>query len=126
MQLSSLLLGALPSMALAGTAYTAPAALAAVAKDNSNDCVLPVSYHVLHFMGGKNASASDLDKYHFKYRNTNTNLTTSCSWDTTSTSTTPEGLTPRFACADSNVKFIWQGDQNRLTVIERVCPNTRG
>ncbi|UNI15149.1 hypothetical protein JDV02_001712 [Purpureocillium takamizusanense] len=127
MQLASVFLAALvPSVALAATAYTPPASLAAAAKDPGNDCSLPVSYHVLNFVGKKNSSATDLSSYSFKYRNTNSNLTTECAWDTTSKSTTPDSLTPRFACADRNVKFIWQGEQKRLTLIERVCPNTRG
>ncbi|KAJ6445637.1 PRO41 protein [Purpureocillium lavendulum] len=125
MQLSSLLLAVLPSVAMAATAYDAPAALKAVAKDPTNECKLPVSFHVINFAGKKNES-SDLSEYHFKYRNTNTNLTTTCNWDTESKSTTPNGLTPRFACADSNVKFIWEGTKKRLTLVERVCPNTRG
>jgi hypothetical protein len=55
-----------------------------------------------------------------------TSITTICSFNSSSVSTTPPGLTPRYACAHGDVKFIWGDAQKQLTMVERICPTAKG
>lgn len=124
--LPGLLLALLPSSAAAlNLAYNPPAALLAKA-EASEDCNLPRSYTIQDFVGRSNNTGQTLAAYNFTFTDTTTQVTTLCHYNASSTSTTPPGLTPRFACEDSEIKFIWEDDDKDLWMIERVCPGPDG
>jgi hypothetical protein len=119
------LLALLPSAAALKLAYSPPAALLAKAEANE-DCNLPRSYTIQDFIGRSNNTGETLAAYNFTFTDTTTQVTTLCHYNASSTSTTPPGLTPRFACEDSEIKFIWEDDDKDLWMIERVCPGPDG
>ncbi|OAA65014.1 hypothetical protein ISF_04424 [Cordyceps fumosorosea ARSEF 2679] len=92
-------------------------------------CALPSNYTIRDFVGQTNGTNADADASSptyiaFAYADAATQVQTRCQFNATSKSTTPEGLTPRFACENRDVKFIWQPGQ--LTMVERACPNPQG
>lgn len=126
--LPTLLLALLPSTAalnLANLAYTPPAGLLAKAEADA-DCNLPRSYTIQDFVGTSNNTGETLAAYNFTFTDTTTEVTTLCHYNSSSTSTTPPGLTPRFPCEHGEIKFIWEGDDQDLWMIERVCPGPDG
>lgn len=131
------LLATLPcaiAAAISKPVYIFPAALRAKASDASNGCVLPKSYQIKSFTAKSNSSISAaspgvLSSYDFTFADPDTQVTTVCHFNSTSASTTPAGLTPRYACENHDVKFIFRdGDspEKVMTMIQRVCPKTDG
>lgn len=123
--LPSLLLALLPSAAAVKLAYTPPPALLAKAEAEV-DCNLPGTYRVQDFVGRSNDTGQTLAAYNFTFIDTVTQVTTLCHYNSSSSSTTPPGLTPRYACDDGEVKFIWEDGKKVLWMIERVCPGSDG
>lgn len=121
-----LLLALLPSAVAAATlAYTPPPALLAKVEAEA-DCALPKSYTIQDFVGRSNNTGQTLAAYNFTFVDTTTKVTTLCHYNSSSTSTTPPGLTPRFACEHGEIKFIWEDGDKDLWMIERVCPGPDG
>lgn len=122
-------LAALPSaMASMSTlAYRPPPELLAQSRTDSA-CNFPPDFHIQNFAAKSNETgpAANLSAYNFTFVDKTTKITTNCSFNSSSVSTTPTGLTPRFACDDTDVKFIWQNAQRQLTVVERICPTAKG
>ncbi|KOS21190.1 hypothetical protein ESCO_004226 [Escovopsis weberi] len=114
------------AMSFAGLAYRPTYDMVAMAE--ANNCTFPAHFRIHDFIGttsaagGANASAP-LDAFNFKFEDDKTGARTFCQWNASSVSSTPAGLTPRFSCEDSNVKFIWEDGQRELTGIERICPD---
>ncbi|KAB5580734.1 hypothetical protein GE09DRAFT_449541 [Coniochaeta sp. 2T2.1] len=90
-------------------------------------CSNPARFEVQNFTiwtpaAGNNASTV-ID---FGYLDKGTNLQTTCHFNATSRNTMPKGYTPRFACENSIVEFIWQNETQKLTMIEAACPDDTG
>lgn len=126
------LLATLPSAmaTMSALSYSAPPELLAQAQSQSN-CNLPPGFQIKDFTAKSNETgpAASLTAYNFTFVDQTTSVTTNCQFNSSSVSTTPPGLTPRFACDKSGVsgvKFIWDNTRRQLTMVERICPNTRG
>jgi hypothetical protein len=88
-------------------------------------CTYPEEFEILNFTSwtpapGSNAS-STID---FGYVDKSTNLQTSCHYNATSQNVARPQLTPRYACDNAVVQFIWQN--GTLTMIETACPGSTG
>lgn len=88
-------------------------------------CTYPEAFEIQNFTTwtpapGSNASAT-ID---FGYLDTSTSLQTSCHYNATSPNVGNPNLTPRYACDNANVEFIWQN--GTLTIIEAACPEDTG
>ncbi|KFA48415.1 hypothetical protein S40293_00258 [Stachybotrys chartarum IBT 40293] len=128
MKLGLLFLTSLPSalgVSIAMLAYSPPAEVITRA-ETSPECILPRDYHVQNFTGYSNDTGTTISSFDFTFADTATNVTTLCHFNSTSTSTTPPSLTPRFACENSDVKFIWENPDRQIWMIERVCSLTDG
>ncbi|TQV95895.1 hypothetical protein V2A60_001062 [Cordyceps javanica] len=125
MRLLSLAVAALPIVA-AAAAYTAPPMMLKAAQQQG--CNLPQGFQVRDFAGHANGTddAPAPSFFTFAYADNSTSVETSCQLNATSTSTTPEGLTPRFACENRDVKFIWTPSNKQLTLVERACRSPQG
>jgi hypothetical protein len=65
---------------------------------------------------GSNASMT-ID---FAYLDESTRIETSCHYNATSQNVARPEITPRYACDNTDVEFIWQN--GKLTMIEAACP----
>lgn len=120
------LLAMLPGALAAATAYNAhPMLLKAAAQQG---CETPNKFSIRNLCGHTNGTAdAPAPKYiEFDYADPASKVETSCQLNATSKSTTPEGLTPRFACENRDVKFIWDQDRQLLTLVERACHTAQG
>lgn len=126
MRFDVLLLAALPSAMASKLAYSPPANLMSMASTQDSNCVLPAGFTVQDFKARSNDTGNTLQAFDFKYADQETGVNTLCHFNETSKSTTPDTLTPRFACENSDVKFIWQDDKGSLTLVERICPTASG
>lgn len=122
-------LAALPSAmaTMSILAYHPPPELLAQSQTDSA-CNFPPDFHIQNFAAKSNGTGptATLSAYNFTFVDKTTSVTTSCSFNSSSVSTTPAGLAPRYACADGDVKFIWDGARNQLTMVERICPTAKG
>lgn len=112
-------------VASAMRAYTAPSSLRALV-DANDACDFPDEYVIQDFVGKSNSTDGVLASYNFTFIDQTTTTTSLCHFNSTSVSTTPGGLTPRYACEDRDVQFIWEDDEKDLTMIQRVCPGADG
>lgn len=110
------------SLAL-GHSYNAPASLLARA---AADCSLPSQYIISDFTAKSNDTGNSIQEYKFNFEDETSKVTTLCQFNASSESTTPSGLEPRYPCEKGDVKFIWQAEQDKLWMIERVCPTASG
>jgi hypothetical protein len=62
----------------------------------------------------------------FDFADSATQLTTTCHYNSSSPAANPGGNTPRYACDDPTIEFIWEASKNLLDVIERLCPDANG
>lgn len=90
-----------------------------------NDCTYPEAFEIQKFgtwkpAAGNNASST----IYFGYVDKDTNIQTSCEYNSTSANVAKPGYTPRYACDNPAVVFIWQN--GTLTMIERACPGQSG
>ncbi|KAK3942734.1 hypothetical protein QBC46DRAFT_244325, partial [Diplogelasinospora grovesii] len=108
-------------------AYALPASLpTSFFEDDS--CNLPASFEIAEFQTWSPA-AGNTDHgpvINFGYKDNGTGIDTECHYNSSSVNVGPEGLTPRYACDNSYVTFIYQNDTNVLTVIEVACPGSSG
>lgn len=124
MRFDTLLLASLPSALGLQLAYAPPPELMAKANAADNNCVLPASYMVQNFVGTSNDTGNSLGSFDFRFVDSETQITTRCHFNSSSKSTTPGSLTPRYACENGEVKFIWEDEDGDLTMVERVCPGS--
>ncbi|KAL7936903.1 hypothetical protein V8C35DRAFT_210840 [Trichoderma chlorosporum] len=123
------LLAALPSAmaTMSALSYSPPPELLAQAQSQS-DCNLPSDFHIKNFAAKSNETgpAANLSAYNFTFVDQTTGVTTSCHFNSSSVSSTSPGYTPRYACEKGVVQFIWDNAKRQLTVVEGICPNSRG
>ncbi|KAL7942208.1 hypothetical protein V8C42DRAFT_332848 [Trichoderma barbatum] len=123
------LLAALPSAmaTMSALSYSPPPELLAQAQSQSN-CHLPPGFQIKDFTAKSNETgpAAALTAYNFTFVDQTTSITTDCRFNSSSVSTTPPGLTPRYACDNGNIKFIWEDAKRLLTLVERICPSAKG
>ncbi|KAK3394143.1 hypothetical protein B0H63DRAFT_444327 [Podospora didyma] len=111
---------ALPAASL--PAYKIPAALKALA-ELDNGCFYPANYTVQNFSVWTPAVGSNQTEIvDFEFTDKDTGIDTLCHRDAASKNVGPEGLNPRWACDNSTVTFVWEPSMNRLTMIEKACP----
>jgi hypothetical protein len=112
---------------MSALAYSPPRELLAQSQSDSG-CNLPPDFHIKNFAAKSNETGPTayLSAYNFTFVDQTTSVTTGCYFNSSSVSTTPTGLTPRYACGNGNVKFIWDSAHRQLTIVERICPNSKG
>lgn len=107
-----------------------PAALALPAHANSdrrglqidNDCIYPEGFDILDFTIWTPTTRSNASStLNFGYFDESTNLQTTCRYNASSKNVAQPDLSPRYACDNAIVEFIWQ--DGMLTMIERACPS---
>ncbi|KAK2591681.1 hypothetical protein QQS21_010618 [Conoideocrella luteorostrata] len=126
MKFSLIFLAALPVALASSLAYTPPPALMARAKENPTACAFPNEYRVSNFEGQTNNNGTTLSAYKFTFINPATNSTTACKYDEGSTPEKSANGIPRFACNNKAVTFSWSSEQQKLAVIQSVCPGSNG
>jgi hypothetical protein len=94
--------------------------------EQNNNCQLPAEFTIQDFDGKSNDTGKTLSSFNFTFRDDATKLNTLCQFNSSSVSTTPGGLQGRFACEDGETKFIWEDDEDKLWMIERVCLGESG
>ncbi|KAL7799096.1 hypothetical protein V8C37DRAFT_366542 [Trichoderma ceciliae] len=122
-------LAALPSAmaTMSALSYAPPPELLAQSQSDSG-CNLPPDFHIKNFAAKSNETgpAASLVAFNFTFVDKTTSVTTGCYFNSSSVSTTPSDLTPRYACSDGNVKFIWVNNKRELTLVETICPSSNG
>jgi hypothetical protein len=124
-KLSTVLLASLPSTLAAMLAYTPTDEMRAMAASRA-DCNLPGYYNINNFLAQSNDTGRTLSAFDFGFANNETQVTTLCHFNASSDSTTPPGATPRYFCEDKNVLFIWENEDQKLWMIQQVCPGPSG
>lgn len=121
--LSFLLLGP-PVVNAAMAAYMASVPLHIRALVDANECTLPSEFTISDFSGQSDDGGDTLDQFEFNFQNDGTSISTLCQFNSSSEAIILGGRTPRYACNDPSVHFIWQ--DSALTMIEKVCPDEQG
>ncbi|KPM37098.1 hypothetical protein AK830_g9455 [Neonectria ditissima] len=124
MHAALLLLSALPS-ALALHSYSVPMNLRVAEADNDDPCVLPDDYHIVGYSSEAKSDGQTLSAFNFTFKDDTTNITTPCEFNSSSVSVPGNG-TPRYLCDNNDIEFLWQDEERRLTMIQKVCPDTNG
>lgn len=90
-----------------------------------DQCAFPSSYKItsLQVWTPKNGNSRPI-VLDFQYDDDKTKISTSCHYNGTQPNVGPEGLTPRYACEDPTVQFIWVQETSMLSMIELACPHT--
>lgn len=108
--------------AVAFPTYRVPIAMLSAALENDG-CILPEDFAVHNFQiwspAANNNRTATVD---FAYSDDSTSMETNCHYNSTSVNVGPEGLTPRYACENDIVEFIWRN--GTLTLVEKACPET--
>ena len=128
MRFTSLVLAALPLAQAAELAYSPPRFLAQqVAASEEDDCVFPASYHVKSMNLKSNDTGKTLSSYQFTFNDFQTHVHTLCEFNETSVGVAPKpGSTKRYSCDNPNVQFIYEDSEKDLTVVEQLCPDSKG
>jgi len=118
------LVSALGPLLANALSYALPHSL--VALDN---CYYPANFTISEFDGWTPAENNTAHKQtlQFTFQDQGSGITTRCQMNSTSVPVNGNstGVAPRYPCDDSPyVDFIWQN--NKLTMIEAVCPQTSG
>ncbi|KAM7194712.1 hypothetical protein V8F33_007090 [Rhypophila sp. PSN 637] len=96
-----------------------------LAQDDS--CALPDNFTISYFLAFTPDTTSGNQNgplVHFGYQDIATSISTMCMYNTSSVNVGPEGLTPRYACDNEMVQFIWDSEEVSLTVVEKACSNS--
>jgi hypothetical protein len=102
--------------------YTIPLAMSKALAENE-DCTLPEGFEVQNFQIWTPAPGNNRTSViNFGYRDNSTSIVTACHFNQTSVNVGPAGLTPRYACDNKIVEFIWQN--GTLTLVEKACPQS--
>ncbi|KAM0281917.1 hypothetical protein ACHAQH_003262 [Verticillium albo-atrum] len=122
-QLFSLLLLAAPTAnAMAAYMASLPQDIAALVA--TDDCQLPDEFSIQNFVAESADGGKTLGSFEFGFLDDSTTVDTSCLFNSTSEAVNDDGRTPRYACNDARVNFIWQNES--LTLIEGVCAGEDG
>ncbi|KAK0734062.1 hypothetical protein B0T26DRAFT_631980 [Lasiosphaeria miniovina] len=108
--------------AAAKPAYKIPAIMSKLVQEDDT-CIMPEGFRIQKFriwspQAGSNRSVN----INFEYTDDSTSINTCCHLNQSSASVGPPGLTPRYACNNDTVQFIWQN--GTMTVVEKACPQT--
>ncbi|KIH88490.1 hypothetical protein SPBR_07788 [Sporothrix brasiliensis 5110] len=88
---------------------------------SSSSCYYPATFTLDNLTTWSPAANTSQSYVSFLYIDSGTKITTPCSYNASSQSlTVGTSLTPRYACDDSTVSFIWQ--KGKITAIEATCP----
>jgi hypothetical protein len=95
----------------------------------ASNCILPGNFSLQNVVwwtpsAARNGSASPV--LNFDFADKATEATTACHYNASSKPIGETPSTPRYACDNPSIEFIWESSQNLLDVIERVCPNSNG
>jgi hypothetical protein len=129
MRSSLFLLSVVPTAWAAAVAYMAsvPQSLALRAADADDDCNLPNDYHVLDFTAQSQDAGKTLSGFNFTFVDDSTIITTDCHFNATSKPAESNGKpTARYLCNDKRIEFIWTNDDQKLWMIQQVCPGSDG
>ena len=90
------------------------------------DCILPKHFVVHKFNIFVPLSKTTAEKaiINFSYVNNGTSIYADCHYNQTSINVAPKGSTPRWACEDGRVQFIFNAERASLTLIEKACPGS--
>ena len=125
MRFSLFALAALPLASLAKVAYHVPQAMKLKAEDDG--CVFPQGYHVLDFQGSSNnTSKLTMSSFNFTFVDPDTQTVSLCQLNSSSVPTTAPGYTPKYACENRNIRFIWQQARKEIWLLEKICPDQNG
>jgi hypothetical protein len=108
------------SLTAALPTYNLPIAIKSIFEADET-CTLPAQFQIEQLQewtpeAGNNNSAT----VNFAYWDNSTQIQTICHFNETSENVAPNpDLTPRYACDDPTVEFIWQ--YPTLTIIEKAC-----
>ncbi|KAM5356232.1 hypothetical protein ACJ41O_002878 [Fusarium nematophilum] len=114
-----LLLSALPTT-WAAHAYAVPQGLALQEADAADGCTLPDAYHVRDFKGQTEDSGKTLSSLSFDFLDEDTKVTTPCHKNSSSKAILGRG-SPRYACDNRVVEFIWDEENQKIWAMEKVC-----
>jgi hypothetical protein len=92
-------------------------------------CIHPANFTVDNLIwwtptAARNGTASR--SLSFAFADPATEVTASCQYNSSSQAVNPTGNTPRYACSDPAVEFIWESTSSLLVLVERLCPNANG
>lgn len=124
MHLGLLILSALPTT-WAAHAYTVPPGLVLLEADDTNSCVLPDAYHILNFKGQSKDGGKTLSAFDFNFEDEDTKVKTPCHKNSSS-KVVPSPGSPRYACDNAAVEFLWDNDNQKLWMMEKVCDGSDG
>ncbi|KAF6834075.1 hypothetical protein CMUS01_06298 [Colletotrichum musicola] len=119
----SILMAAVPA-AHATVSYMAAVPQDLMALVDSSSCVLPEDFQVQNFAAQSPDGGQTVDSLAFTFNDDSTGVNTPCHLDASSVPVPGDGRTPRYACDNPVVQFIWQNSQ--ITMIEGVCPDASG
>ncbi|KXH48913.1 hypothetical protein CSIM01_08572 [Colletotrichum simmondsii] len=122
MKLSLLLITAPAAQAAVSYMSAVPDKLMAMV-EASEDCNLPDDFQIQNFTA-ESADGKTADSLDFTFNDDSTVLNTQCHLNASSVPVSGDGRTPRYACDNASVQFIWQN--GTITVIEKVCPGDDG
>lgn len=127
MRFDLLLLSVVPTAWAASVAYAVPQSLALRASDVDDDCNLPNDYHILDFAAQSQDAGKTLSSFNFTFVDDSTIITTDCHFNSNSTAAPSNGKpTARYLCSDKRIEFIWEDDDQKLWMIQQVCPGSDG
>jgi hypothetical protein len=108
--------------ALAAIHYAVPKSFAVMTSEAG--CTLPEGFHLQHFAGESKDGGKTFDSLDFGFLDNSTSIATPCHFNSSSKAVGQPDRTPRYACDNSLIEFIWQNSS--LTMIEGACPGTNG
>ncbi|KAM7207672.1 Alpha/Beta hydrolase fold [Naviculisporaceae sp. PSN 640] len=89
-------------------------------KAQDDSCIYPEGFDISGFILWAPASNNtNSPLIEFTYSDVSTGISTECMYNTSSVNVGPEGLTPRYACDNQIVEFIWDADDSHLTIVEK-------
>ncbi|KAF4980125.1 hypothetical protein FZEAL_3789 [Fusarium zealandicum] len=119
MRFGLVVLSALPT-SWAAHAYAVPQGLALQEAD-ADSCNLPDAYSIGNFKAESKDSGKTLTSLDFDFSDKDTDLTTPCHKNSSSKAIDGVGGSPRYACDNAAVEFLWDDDDQKLWMMEKVC-----
>lgn len=117
-----LLAAPVANAAMASYMATVPQSIRALV--DSDQCDLPAEFSVTGFTGTSEDGGETFESFEFGFSDADTGIDTLCQFNSSSDPIVIGGRTPRFACNDGTVQFIFQ--DGSLTMVERACPDDQG
>lgn len=90
-----------------------------------DSCVFPEGYVIDQFTSWTPSASNNRSSFFgFGYTDQNTSVSTTCEWNSTSKAVIPGGASPRYACDNPLVEFIWEN--GTIDLIEKICVGSSG